>query len=374
MGSEHRIHELEARLAELTDEVQSLRASLAAAGSVPEAAGSVPADLGAARSRRNVLKLAGAAAAGSALALASRGGTVAAADGQSVNAGQTVSTSSGSRATTVVEYSNANGPVVQYNGADVTANIFLARDVPTSAGFNPDGAATFPSALAGYAFRAVNNGVYGYTQRIGYGTVGFGAVAGSIGVLASGVKAAAELRPNGGSPVARTDPHNLGELVMDTDGNLWLCVAPGTPATGASCPAPPAPAASTPSRRPAPTTSRVAQPAPGALASGASRTLSVARKRNTVNGADEGVLVPAGASAISCNVTVVNTLAGGFVTLNPGGTTTVDGATVNWSGSGQILNNGVIVRLNDALEVTAVVGGTAATRTDLVIDVTGYFL
>jgi hypothetical protein len=86
-------------------------------------------------------------------------------------------------------------------------------------------------------------------------------------------------------------------------------------------------------------------------------------------------VVPAGATAISCNVTVVNTVGGGFLTVNPGGNLTVGGATVNWFATGQILNNGVIVQINSTTrEVTVIAGGTTGTRTDFVIDVTGYFI
>ena len=121
--------------------------------------------------------------------------------------------------------------------------------------------------------------------------------------------------------------------------------------------------------------SRVNVPSPGTLSNGANRTISVAAKRDTTTGAvTTDNIVPAGATAIACNVTAVNTVAAGFLTLNPGGTTTTEGATVNWSGAGQILNNGVIVKLNDQRQVTVVCGGTTATRTDVVIDVTGYFL
>ena len=373
MDSEQRIQELEARVAELSREVRVLRSEPAAGpGSGPAEVS--PIALAGARSRRNVLKLAGAAAAGSALAVAARGGTVAAADTDPVRAGQRVSTTSGSSNPTVLEYTNASGPMVSSGGTDVTANIFLARDAPTTNG-NPDRATQFPAAVAGYAFSAVPNGLYGYTEQPGYGAIGFGSRSGSVGVLASGVKAALELRPSaGGPPAAGADAHSAGELVMDAEHNLWLCVAAGSPGAWRKLSGP---AGAGSFHALAPTRaydSRVAQPAPGALSNGGTRTLSVSRRRSVATGAEEGPLVPARATAISCNVTVVNTLAGGFLTLNPGGTTTVSGATVNWSASGQILNNGVIVQLNGALEVTAVVGGTAATRTDFVVDVTGYFL
>ena len=120
--------------------------------------------------------------------------------------------------------------------------------------------------------------------------------------------------------------------------------------------------------------SRAAAPSVGSIATGGTRTLSMADKRDLTTGnVTTANYVPAGATAITCNVTVVNTAGSGFLTVNPGGTTEVNAATINWFGAGQILNNGVTVTLNAAREVTVICGGSGASA-DFVIDVTGYFL
>lgn len=45
-------------------------------------------------------------------------------------------------------------------------------------------------------------------------------------------------------------------------------------------------------------------------------------------------IVPAGAVAVTANVTVVNTVGAGFLAVNPGGDTEVKAATVNWYARG----------------------------------------
>ena len=85
-------------------------------------------------------------------------------------------------------------------------------------------------------------------------------------------------------------------------------------------------------------------------------------------------IVPAGATAVTAKVTVVDTVGSGFLTVNPGGNLTVGAATINWSTDGQILNNGVNLTLSPLREVTVIAGGTGSSATQFVIDITGYFV
>lgn len=170
-----------------------------------------------------------------------------------------------------------------------------------------------------------------------------------------------------------TGASSVGTIGRDSAGNLWYSPASGQYRKLAGTGTAGAFHALTPGRV---YDSRAALPNTGALSAGGTRTLSMADKRDLTTGAvTTANFVPAGATAIACNVTVVNTAGGGFLAVNPGGTTEVSAATINWSASGQILNNGVIVTLNAAnREVTVVAGGGAGAQTDFVIDVTGYFL
>jgi hypothetical protein len=112
------------------------------------------------------------------------------------------------------------------------------------------------------------------------------------------------------------------------------------------------------------------------MATGQSRTISVRDRRAILGGvvvlADA---VPAGTLAVTANVTVVDTVLSGYLTVNPGGDTAINSATVNWSATDQILNNGVNVTINPATrEITVIAGGISGSSTHFVIDITGYFV
>ena len=165
--------------------------------------------------------------------------------------------------------------------------------------------------------------------------------------------------------------------VLDLDGNydLWFCVADGAPGTWRKISGPATAGAFhavTPGRV---YDSRLAMPGPATpLSLGVTRTISVAGRRDITTGeVVQTDFVAAGATAIACNVTVVSTTGAGFLVGNPGGVTTIGAATINWSTSGQILNNGVILTLNGARELTLVAGGSSGSSAHVVIDVTGYY-
>jgi hypothetical protein len=110
----------------------------------------------------------------------------------------------------------------------------------------------------------------------------------------------------------------------------------------------------------------------GAIASGANRTLSI------VNGRDAGTgvvnspnIVPANAAAIAYTLTIANTVASGFLAVNPGGNATVSASTINWSQSGALLANTGVVKIAANGTVTVICGGGGST--DFLIDVVGYF-
>ena len=119
--------------------------------------------------------------------------------------------------------------------------------------------------------------------------------------------------------------------------------------------------------------SRVASPSPGRLASGSSRTVSVANGRDPVTGAvTMADIVPNGAQAIAYNVTIDATQASGFLSVNPGFVLSSGASTINWSASGLILANGGIVGLDGGRNLKVFCGGGGST--DFIIDVTGYYL
>lgn len=409
-----RIQELEAKVAELTSLVERLAA--------PADADAEEAHEPVTTSRRRMFKLAGAAALGAVGASAASAMPAAADNGISL-LGAANSTANVTR----VLYTGTAGTSSAFVfGAGSWGSNFsvrpaaLAGFTDTTAGAPANGIYGFTSNANGSGVVGLNSasngkgvsgectngqGVYGKgstgvyadgttygiqanaTGASGLGVWGNGTFSGLFATSASGYalnasvtgKASVYLQPNnnffGTSPKVpvrnRTDAHLAGEL-ESIDGELWFCVADGTPGTWRKLTGPTVAGgyhAITPTRV---YDSRAASPAQGALGAGGNKTISVKDGRDLTTGnvvtAD---LIPAGATAVTANVTVVNTVGGGFLTINPGGNTTVTAATVNWSETGQILNNGVSLTLNANREVTAIAGGGT---TDFVIDVTGYFL
>jgi hypothetical protein len=241
-------------------------------------------------------------------------------------------------------------------------------------------------------------GVLGYTSvngaASGYGVVGRmassnaaargGGVYGLSDAPTAGVSPGVRARSLAGptimlDPVLANAPTTgtwaVGSLVADTTGRLWYCTVAGAPGTWVNLVRAIAPLTFVPLTPYRAYDSREAQPNPGTLAMGSTRTVVIKDQRAVAGGAVVTAdRVPAGATAITANVTVVNTVGAGFLTANPGGNTVVSAATINWSETGQILNNGVTLAIGAAArDLTVIAGGSGGAQTDFVIDVTGYF-
>ena len=235
MDETDRIARLEAKVAELTAVIERMSVMDAPAPAIVAPVSGAAAAEPPARtaSRRGMLKLAGVAAAGAAAGAVARPGAAAALDADPVLIASTTTTTPTERDTTAVVYTNSAPPEVDGTlpGTKVAANIFVARD--TSVGFPPDAQSLsdFPAAVAGYSFRTVANGVYGLTANPGYGVVGSGTGTTSSGALFRGERSNVHLLAAGAPAPARIDAHVAGELVCDSSGDLWFCVAGGTPGT-----------------------------------------------------------------------------------------------------------------------------------------------
>ncbi|HQZ36406.1 MAG TPA: hypothetical protein PK020_18410 [Ilumatobacteraceae bacterium] len=120
--------------------------------------------------------------------------------------------------------------------------------------------------------------------------------------------------------------------------------------------------------------SRAGNGGAGPLATGQNRTISVANRIATSGGAVvENNFVPAGATAVTLNITAVGTVAdGGYMAVNPGGNTTVSASSINWA-NGQTIANGIVCSLNGTRQLTIITGGTGASA-DFLIDITGYYM
>jgi hypothetical protein len=100
--------------------------------------------------------------------------------------------------------------------------------------------------------------------------------------------------------------------------------------------------------------------------------VSVADKFNLLTGAVTRDFVPLGATAVFANVTIADTTTSGYLTINPGGVTTGGASTINWSGDGLAIANGVVLTLNAATRgVTILQGGPGSAN--VLIDIIGYY-
>ncbi len=206
---------------------------------------------------------------------------------------------------------------------------------------------------------------YGYTQ---------GGIGGT-GLHAGGDRASIYIEPQGAAPPSRSEGYNAGDLHVDSSGALWFCVTTGTGAAAkwrqlASTTSAGSFHAVTPGRV---YDSRLSTyPQHGTLGSGQNRTLSVASSYDLNGALLNSNFVPAGATAVFANIVVVDTVANGWLAVNPGGDTTVHAATINWSQTGQVLANGISLTLDTNRQITVINGSAGSTQ--FVIDITGYWL
>ncbi|MBJ7308523.1 MAG: hypothetical protein JHC63_11790 [Acidimicrobiia bacterium] len=232
------------------------------------------------------------------------------------------------------------------------------------------GTAVLATTASGEAIRAISEEGYGIFT---YGGDVGGSFQGTVGVVAYGTDAHIRMPPSGNPPPLFSTAQSAGSIKLDSNRVLWLCVTSGTPGVwqqigglgvaGAYH-------AVTPSRV---YDSRLSTyPLNGVLSSSQNRTISVANSYNTSGVLVTSNFVPAGATAVFANVTVVGTVGEGWLAVNPGGVTAVSASTINWSAAGQILANGVALTLNGSRQLTVVNGSPGSTN--FFIDITGYWL
>lgn len=381
MNSEAKIQELEAKVAELTALVERLvPPAQAVAAPAPiettgvetvavDRAASAPAPTRA--SRRNLLKLAGAAAAGTAAAVASNALPAAAASGDPVRAGQTVATTDNDRSSTVLVYTDNQAPEVGgfLIGFPAVGNLFLVRDTQTGILVLGADSSSYPAAVAGYANAVVAHGVFGYSGvASGYGVVGLGGATTGTGVLARGNKANLELFSAGTAPNTRTDAHLKGELICDTDGTIWACVAAGSPGTWRKV----AGTSTSGSLHLLASPKRVysSRAADEPVAVGPKTPLSAGTRTIDCKQGSSGV--PAAATGVVLNVTAIAASANGYLSVSPGATGFSGTSTLNWSANGAVVANGATVATGAGATIDVTIGGGGTA--DFIVDVMGYYL
>jgi hypothetical protein len=255
---------------------------------------------------------------------------------------------------------------IRYDGTGLLdRNVMTVTDSDTVTSSNP-------SAIAGYASTDARNGVYGFTTSSdGYGVVaingnggaGAGLWARALGGVAArleGGKANALLVPGAtAGPVAGA--HERGELAIDAGGDLWLCVTSGNPGTWRKLAGPSSAGALHLLASPVRAYDSRNDPA-GRIAAGGTRTVSL----------NPSAAIPGGATAAMMNITLVNTVGGGFLTVFSAALTSVPGtSSVNWFESGQILSNLQVTAIDSSARIKIYSG---ANITDVIVDVIGYCL
>lgn len=308
--------------------------------------------------RRGMLRLAGAAAVGAAAAAAGGVQQVAAANDDAMLAGRFHT----STRTTTLSYGSTVGPVI---GATVANQSTPMLRVETN--FEDSTGISVTGSFIGIISDGSEAGFLGYNGRYNF-------------VAAASERAALQLRAVNSAtlspkipPPSRVDFHTRGEIDTDQNGDLWWCFDNGSPGkwrkiTGGTAAG--AFHAITPTRV---YDSRAAAPSPGAIAGGASRVVSVSDARPDATGAvTTAGIVPPGASAIAYNITVADTVGAGFLSVNEGDATGFTASSINWSATGQLLANGLVVKLDGSRQVKVFAGGGGSTN--FLIDVLGYYL
>ena len=219
-------------------------------------------------------------------------------------------------------------------------------------------------------------GVYGRSMNgrglHGYGDVGVYAQSLNVGVSIDAEQTSLRFSTAATSPLTSGATYQTRDIVVDSAGVIWFCVAGGTPGTWRMLSGPLTAGAFTPVTPARVYDSRLSTYAlHGVLGSGQNRPISVANSFD-VNGTPVTAnFVPIGATAVFANVTVVDTTGNGWLAINPGGTTAVSASSINWSASGQILANGISLTLNATRQITVVNGSSGSTN--FIIDVLGYY-
>jgi hypothetical protein len=207
----------------------------------------------------------------------------------------------------------------------------------------------------------LGRGLWGHSDSNGIGVAGDG----GIGVLAFGTRAALQVADTGAAPPTRADAHVKGELTTDANGDLWFCVADGTPGTWRQLSGP--------------TTSgqlhllaapvRVYDSRPGGtndgpISGGATRVVSLA-------GTTATPAVPAGATGALVSLTLDATVSSGFLAMFSNAVTWPGNSNVNWYTNGQILAVTTVSAVDVDGKIKVLAGGPGSTQ--FIIDVIGYY-
>ena len=108
------------------------------------------------------------------------------------------------------------------------------------------------------------------------------------------------------------------------------------------------------------------------LTPGAVKTISIADGHDLATGVSNATnLVPAGATAITYNITITGATGGNFVAVTPGDATTFGVSTINFNGVMDVANGATVGIAAD--RTIKLFGGGGAGSVHVIVDVTGYY-
>ena len=173
----------------------------------------------------------------------------------------------------------------------------------------------------------------------------------------------------GGFPVAPLGAGQLrvrGEMVFDLAGDLWLCVAAGTPGTWRRVSGTNTAGA----LRVLPSTIRIYDSRAGAKPLAVQKG-KFADSEERVIDATLGGATPAGATAVLINATATNTNPGGFFAFFKNGTAWPNNSSLSWGTANTTIANLAVVAVDVAAKFKARMQGPGGA--DLVVDCIGYY-
>jgi len=313
--------------------------------------------LKAATSRREMFKKLAVAGAGAVAGAAVAAQPASAADNSPLELGR--ANDANNTATT--------GTLLTYAGPAMTAGpdsaFFAVRDVSATQ-VQPEAA-----AITAIVNDKARSAVFGYSQGDGVGLhgiseQGFGMIAfcrDGVGGHFQGGRANVNLPPFGAPPPLRTDEHLAGELVHDQNGDVWICVAGGTPGVWRKLAGPgtagqlhllTAPLRLYDSRA----------SSDGPLGAGAQRTVALA-----------STAAPLQTTGAMISLTLTQTLGSGFVAVFANGATYEGNSNLNWFADNQTFAVTTVTAVDAAQKISVLAGGPDGASAHFIVDVIGYY-
>ncbi|MEO8698156.1 MAG: hypothetical protein ABI658_31980 [Acidimicrobiales bacterium] len=111
----------------------------------------------------------------------------------------------------------------------------------------------------------------------------------------------------------------------------------------------------------------------GVLAPNTNRVVSVKDAHNGAGLVTTADIVPAGATAVTYNLTVTGTTEANFIAVTPGGATSFTASTINWTGPGASVANGGVCKLDASRQLKIFMGDQPGSA-HIILDITGYYL